>query len=157
MKKGLTYCTALGIGSGVMYLLDPDRGKRRRALLRDKCVSATRKTREAIEISARDLRNRARGIATSIQSRFTSNETDDAVLVERVRSKLGRVVSHPHAIGVAVADGNVTLNGPILEGEVDRLLTCMKRIQGVREVVNKLEVHEEAGSHPALQVQGGGE
>lgn len=151
MKKGLTYCTALGIGSGVMYLLDPDRGKRRRALLRDKCVSATRKTREGIEISARDLRNRARGLATSIQSRFTSNETDDAVLVERVRSKLGRVVSHPHAIGVAVADGNVTLNGPILEGEVDRLLTCVKRIQGVREVVNKLEVHEEAGSHPALQ------
>jgi hypothetical protein len=134
-----------------MYLLDPDRGKRRRALLRDKCVSATKKTREGIEISARDLRNRARGIFASIQSRFSANETDDVVLVDRVRSKLGRVVSHPHAIGVAVADGNVTLNGPVLEGEVDRLLTCVKRIQGVNGVVDKLEIHEKAGDHPALQ------
>lgn len=83
----------------------PYRGKRRRALLRDKWVSATRKTGEGIEVTARDLNNRARGIATSIQSRFTSDETDDAVLIDRVRSKLGRIVSHPGAIEVAATTG----------------------------------------------------
>jgi hypothetical protein len=30
-------------------------------------------------------------------------------------------------------------------------LTCVKRIQGVKEVANNLEVHKEAGNHPALQ------
>ena len=55
MNKGLTFGAGLGIGSGVMYLLDPDRGKRRRALLRDKFVAATRKTGEGIETTARDL------------------------------------------------------------------------------------------------------
>jgi hypothetical protein len=151
MNKGLTFGAGLGIGTGVMYLLDPDRGKRRRALLRDKFVSATRKTGEGIEITARDLSNRARGIATSIQSRFTSDETDDAVLIDRVRSKLGRIVSHPGAIEVAAENGHVTLKGPILEGEVDSLLTCLKRIPGVNEVANNLEIHKEAGSHPSLQ------
>jgi hypothetical protein len=151
MNRRLTFGAGLGIGTVVMYLLDPDRGKRRRALLRDKCVSATRKTGEAIEVTARDLNNRARGIATSIQAKFTSDETDDAVLIDRVRSKLGRIVSHPGAIEIAAEDGNVTISGPILEREVDSLLACVKGIQGVNEVANNLEVHKEAGNHPALQ------
>lgn len=151
VNKGLTFGAGLGIGTVVMYLLDPDRGKRRRALLRDKCVSATRKTSEAIEVTARDLTNRAQGIATSIQARFTSGETNDAVLVDRVRSKLGRLISHPSAIGVAAENGNVTISGPILEREVDTLLACVKGIQGVNDVTNNLEVHKEAGNHPALQ------
>jgi BON domain-containing protein len=151
MNKGVALGAGVGIGTGLMYLLDPDRGKRRRALLRDKVVWATRKTGEGIEVTSRDLSNRARGIATSIQSRFTSDETDDAVLIDRVRSRLGRIVSHPGAIRVEVENRKVTLNGPILEGEVDSLLTCVKRISGVNEVVNNLEVHKEAGNHPALQ------
>ena len=151
MNKGLTFGAGLGIGTAVMYALDPDRGKRRRALLRDKFVSAKRKTGEGIEITARDLSNRARGIAGSFLSRFTSEETADAVLDDRVRAKLGRIVSHPAAIKVAAQNGNVILNGPILEAEVDDLLSCVKRIPGVREVTNNLEVHKKAGNHPALQ------
>jgi hypothetical protein len=151
MNKGLILGAGLGVGTSLMYLLDPDRGKRRRALLRDKFVWATKKTGEGMEVTARDLSNRARGIATSIQSRFTSDETDDAVLIDRVRSKLGRIVSHPGAIEVRAEDGNVTLSGPILEGEVDSLFTCVKRIQGVNEVIDNLEVYKEAGNYPALQ------
>jgi BON domain len=151
MNKALTFGAGFGLGTGVMYLLDPDRGKRRRALLRDKCVAASRKTGEGIETTARDLSNRARGIASSIQSTFTSLETDDAVIVDRVRSRLGRIVSHPGAIEVASANGNVTVSGPILEAEVDKLLACVKQTHGVNEVTNNLEVHQEAGNHPALQ------
>jgi hypothetical protein len=151
MNKALTFGAGLGIGTGVMYLLDPDRGKRRRALLRDKCVSTTKKTGEGIQTTARDMSNRARGIATTIKSRFTSNESDDTVLIDRVRSKLGRIVSHPGAIEVTAENGRVTLSGPILESEVDSLLACVKRIQGVNEVSENLEVHSEAGNHPALQ------
>ncbi len=151
MNKGLTFGAGLGIGTIVMYVLDPDRGKRRRALLRDKISSATKKAGQGIEITARDFRNRAQGLAASIKSRFTSAETDDAVLIDRVRSKLGRIVSHPKAIVVASENANVTLSGPILEAEVDKLLNCVKQIEGVNEVANNLEVHKEAGNHPALQ------
>ncbi len=151
MNRGLALGAGLGIGTGLMYLFDPDRGKRRRALLRDKVVWAKQKSAEEIETTARDLSNRASGIAASIRSRFTSDEADDVVLVERVRSKLGRIVSHPGAIKVAVEDGNINMSGPILEDEVEKLLSCVKWIQGVSEVTNNLEVHKEAGNHPALQ------
>ena len=151
MNKGLTFGAGLGLGTGLMFLLDPDRGKRRRALLRDKCVWSARKTGEAAQVTARDLRNRAQGIASSIQSSFKSEMVDDTKLTDRVRSKLGRVVSHPHAIGVTARDGVITLSGPILTEEVPYLLACVNRVSGVSEVVNNLEPHATADNHPALQ------
>ena len=140
-----------GVGAATMFLLDPARGKRRRALVRDKFALATRKTGECMEVTARDLRNRTRGTLAAIQSRFSSEQPDDSVLVDRVRSKLGRVTSHPSAIEVTAQDGNVTLSGPILAKEVPHLLTCVKWTSGVKDISTNLEVHEEAGNHPALQ------
>lgn len=151
MNRGLTFGTGLGLGTAAMFLLDPDRGKRRRALLRDKVDWCTRKTSEGFKVTARDFNNRARGIASTVQSKFRAEEPDDNVIVDRVRAKLGRVVSHPHAINVTASKGNVTLSGPILEKEVGNLLTCVKRVHGVNEVSNNLEVHQVAGNHPALQ------
>jgi hypothetical protein len=151
MNKALAFGAGLGLGTGLMYLLDPDRGRRRRALLRDKGVWAARKTGECLEVTARDLRNRSQGIISELQSRFSSEPVDDSVLVDRVRAKLGRIVSHPSAIEVTAQNGNVTLSGPILAAEVPELLACANCISGVNEVTNNLEVHEEAGNHPALQ------
>ena len=75
----------------------------------------------------------------------------DSVLVDRVRAKLGRVVSHPKAIQVSAQGGRVTLSGPILTAEVPELLACVNRLNGVNEVINQLEPHDEPGNHPALQ------
>lgn len=44
MNKELTFGAGLGIGTLLMYLVDPDRGKRRRALMRNKFVWAQKKT-----------------------------------------------------------------------------------------------------------------
>lgn len=140
-----------GVGAAAMFLLDPDRGKRRRALVRDKFALATRMTGECMEVTGRDLRNRTLGTLKSIQSRLASEQPDDSVLVERVRSKIGRVVSHPSAIQVTAQDGNVTLAGPVLASEAPHLVTCVSWVPGVQDVTNNLEVHEEAGNHPALQ------
>jgi hypothetical protein len=68
-----------------------------------------------------------------------------------VRSKLGRVVSHPHAIEVSAQNGRITLAGPILTEEVPYLLACVNRVSGVNEVVNHLEPHAAADNHPSLQ------
>jgi hypothetical protein len=151
MNKGLTFGAGLGLGTGLMYLLDPDRGRRRRALLRDKGALAVRKTGECWNVTTRDLSNRTQGIVSELKSHLSSEPIDDSVLVERVRAKLGRVVSHPSAIQVTVQNGVVTLAGPILSAEAPELLSLVSGLRGVNEVVNNLELHETAENHPALQ------
>ena len=151
MNKALLFGAGLGLGTATMYLLDPDRGKRRRAFVRDKFALATRKTGDCIEVTTRDVQNRTRGLMAAIQSRLSSEQPDDTVLVDRVRSKLGRIVSHPSAIKVTAQNGNVTLSGPILANEVPHLLSCVKWTRGVQDINNNLEVHERSENHPALQ------
>ncbi len=52
----------IGIGAGLMYLLDPERGRKRRALLRDKAVALSNDASDAIGKTSRDLGNRAQGV-----------------------------------------------------------------------------------------------
>ncbi|WP_437668738.1 SRPBCC family protein [Sorangium sp. So ce131] len=53
---------ALGIGAGLMYTFDPDRGAQRRASARDKAVGLAYQTGVLLDRSARDLRNQSRGV-----------------------------------------------------------------------------------------------
>ena len=50
------------LGALAMYMLDPDRGRRRRALVRDKAYSAALHTRRNVYAKSRDLANRTKGI-----------------------------------------------------------------------------------------------
>jgi len=146
--------SAAGIGAGLMYLLDPDRGARRRAIVRDKSVHAVHRAADLVDKGTRDLGFRLRGVAAEARSIVRSDHPSDPLLVERVRSKLGRAVSHPHAIHVEAHDGRVTLSGPVLRGEVGALLSAVLAVPGVRSVDDRLEPHTAEEQVPALQ--GGG-
>ena len=143
--------TGIGIGIGLMYFLDPDRGRRRRALVRDKITSTVHSTANAIGTTRRDVAHRASGVVARMRGLFRDPPVDDDVLIERVRAHLGRVVSHPHAIHVEVVDGCVTLSGAILQEEVRPLLRAVRRVQGVCDVLNALDAHSAAHSVPSLQ------
>lgn len=152
MNKGLTLVSAAGMGAGLMYLFDPDRGKRRRALLRNKGVHISRIASDAAGKTRRDIRNHLRGAFAQVESVFVDNgPVSNDVLAARVRSKLGRVVSHPSAVEVKAVDGLIILSGPILADEAHPLLDSVTGIQGVKNIENRLEVHEHAGDIPALQ------
>jgi uncharacterized membrane protein len=139
------------VGAGAMYLLDPDRGARRRSLFWDQGVHVSHKLGDGLAATARDARNRTAGAAAELRSRFRADEADDEVLHERVRSAIGRAVSHPSAITVLVSDGRVTLTGPVLADEVDDLIERVKEVRGVKEVGNELEIHPSADGVPQLQ------
>jgi uncharacterized membrane protein len=141
-------------GVGLMYLFDPERGRRRRALVRDKFARGLDTAKDAAGVTGRDLRNRARGVVAQARALTDREPVSDEVLTERVRSQLGRVVSHPGAIEVTVTRGVVTLTGPVLSREVDDLLSSVSKVRGVEDVENRLEVHDRSGAVPGLQ--GGG-
>ena len=141
----------LGAGVGLMYFLDPERGRRRRALVRNKVAHTLKVSADAAGTTGRDPAHRAAGSAARVRSTLRRRRVDDVVLIERVRAQLGRVVSHPHAIDVKAMDGHVTLSGPILLAEVNQLLRAVERVAGVRDVANALEVHKEPGTVPVLQ------
>jgi hypothetical protein len=153
MDKG-SLLSGMAVGAALVYVLDPDRGGRRRALVRDKVVRGSRLTGEAVDATLRDMQNRARGVAAVARGRLRREEVDDTRLLERVRAKLGRVCSHPHAIDVEVQDGEATLRGPALADEVKALLTAAASVRGVHSVVNDLEPHDSPDGIPALQGDG---
>ncbi|MGX2042063.1 BON domain-containing protein [Methylocaldum sp. MU1018] len=138
-------------GAALMYLFDPDRGRYRRAVLRDKAGSRMRRLDDALEVSLRDLRNRVTGAVAELDAWLTAGPVPDDILVDRIRANLGRVVSHPKVIDVRVQDGFVTLSGPILAHEHKALCRCAASVRGVRSVDDRLEVHETAERVPELQ------
>lgn len=151
MGKVSTLIGSAGMGALMMYVMDPDRGKRRRAIARDKMIRATKKTSETVEAGLRDARNRALGSVAELRATVRQEEVPDAKLVARIRSRIGRVISHPSAIEVECQDGQVMLRGPILAGEVDRLLRAARSVRGVKGVGHDLKVKERRDDMPALQ------
>lgn len=151
IRMGAMVLGGLGLGAALMYVLDPERGKRRRALVRDKAVRVARKASDTLDARSRDIRNRTRGAAAEIQAMTRQEDAPDPVLEERVRAEMGRAVTTPGAIDVRATGGKVTLSGPVLASEVDGLLSTVRGVRGVDEVVNGLAVHEIPEDVPALQ------
>jgi len=139
------------LGAGFMYLLDPDGGRRRRALLRDQIVSAGHKTSDAVGATSRDVTNRARGVVAELRGRLRREHVGDEKLRERVRARVGSVVGRTASLETHVSDGRVTLRGPVLGEEVERLMRRVRGVRGVEEVISQLEVHDAPGDVPALQ------
>src|SRR6476660_7871112 len=102
ITSGLTSIVAsVALGAIAMYAFDPDKGRRRRALARDKAVSVLLDTRHAAGATRRDVTHRLLGLRARALRLWTRQPTtDDLQLIERVRARMGRMVSHPHAIQV---------------------------------------------------------
>ena len=152
-RDSLLLLGGAALGAGVMYMLDPDRGTRRRALCRDQLMSAGNKTGMYAGKLSRDLRNRAQGLVAETRARFRHEEVSDDVLVSRVKAELGRHAVHHRALEITAKDGRVTLRGPALSAEADELISAVSSVRGVAGVDNQLEIHEQAGGVSSLQGQ----
>ncbi|RJR33409.1 MAG: BON domain-containing protein [Desulfobacteraceae bacterium] len=149
LKKAIL--ATAGVGAGLMYLFDPEAGRRRRALLRDKMTRGVHVSKGAVGVTSRDMKNRATGLLAEFKNLFSREEVSSEVLTERVRSQLGGAVSHPGSVEVDAQDGRVVLTGVVLANELNNLIRQVRAVRGVKEIENHLETHEEPGNVPGLQ------
>jgi hypothetical protein len=138
---------ALAAAAGAVgaYFLDPRQRRRRVARVRDRVVHLAHEASDLADAGARDLAHRARGVVAGLRQAVDRSTPRDDVLVQRVRSRLGRWVSYPAAIDVTAAAGAVTLSGAVLESEQERLLRELRWMHGVRRVQNRLQPQPASG------------
>lgn len=151
-RQGSHLLLGLGLGALAMYFADPQNGRRRRALVANRYTHLTTRLRDGAQVARRDVSHRASGLAAQVRRFFNGGASaDDVVLVERVRSALGRVTSHPGAIEVDAMEGRVELRGVALSHEAEGIVARVRRVPGVRSVDSDLVLHDEPGSIPSLQ------
>jgi len=144
----LALVLGLSLGAALMYFLDPDNGRRRRALVRERSARYAREARDRQAGLLRHAGNRARGAAASVRRRLHADDiVEDGVLLERVRAALGHVVGDPHAVDIRVKCGTVVLKGPARQDQMDELIACVRNVRGVLDVENRLSLSP--GSAPA--------
>ncbi|HEV8293409.1 MAG TPA: BON domain-containing protein [Tepidisphaeraceae bacterium] len=146
MSQGAAALACLALGVGAMYLLDPVDGERRRHVFRDKFLSAFGRMATKLEKQGRNIWNHATGMAYEARSSLSREQIDDRTLSERIRSTMGRYVDNVGAIDVQCIQGRVTLRGPVMASQLNRLLKGIRGVRGVSGIDNQLEVQAQRGS-----------
>ena len=141
--KALAFLGGVGVGALAMYFLDPTSGSARRSAARSKAVKAGRDTGAVVQGRARAMASRAKALAEQSLARFDSTAPSDDVLAQRVRTSLGRVISHPRLISISAQAGVVTLSGTVSEEESIGLSAAVRGVDGVKDLVDQTTVREE--------------
>lgn len=139
------------VGAGLMYVLDPNTGRRRRAFARDKVVRGRNIGTRWLAKQARNANHHVYGWFAERRARLRQDRVADEVLEERVKAQVGHVVSHPGSLEVRACDGVVTICGPILAQEIDILEKRLSETRGVRSWDLQVSPRQSAGSEPGLQ------
>ncbi|HKX29961.1 MAG TPA: YtxH domain-containing protein [Blastocatellia bacterium] len=62
----------MGLGAGLMYILDPEQGRRRR----DKFTNTVNRTGQAIGTKSRDLKDRAREMIAEKSAQYRNSDSE---------------------------------------------------------------------------------
>jgi uncharacterized membrane protein len=136
----------IALGALAMYIADPVQGRRRRALLQDKLTHVTNSTSRLMDQTLHDAQNRWSGLQASAMQLLLPRQAkpiDDHVLEARVRSRLGRAMSHVHDVEVHAHQGTVTLAGNFDSEEKEKILNLVAAIPGVDSVKGTAQAQTE--------------
>jgi len=124
-----------GIGAGLMYLLDPKRGRSRRTHLIGGAAGLLHRRERKLGKRATDFLNRIHGLGVIAAEAIAPRKLpSDEVLQERIRSRMGHIVADPQEIEVRVEDGVVTLEGELTHPERRRLKEEVRAMPGVKKI-----------------------
>ena len=139
----LKYLFAATIGAALAYFLDPDRGRRRRNVARDRIAATIRRTSRRVESTARYAASTAEGLSQRAAHMGTEYEPlDDATLAHKVETELFRDPGVPKGkININSEHGVIKVRGEVEHPEeINAILAKVRDIPGVVDVENLLHL-----------------
>ncbi|HLH30930.1 MAG TPA: hypothetical protein VKY31_06975 [Terriglobia bacterium] len=140
-----------GIGAGLMYLLDPQLGRRRRAILHDKTVSLTRQATDVVDKTARDVRNRAYGTVVSIKTGHVM-DMHPSILNANWPPAIRLLVGAAGTVMAAAGVAKRGLSGTVLTGIGLGSVAVAVTNVSVRDIINRAATTSETQT-PARQTE----
>lgn len=135
---------AAAAGFAAMYLLDPDRGKRRRAMLRDRTAGIVRKAGTVTGRTQRKVASDLYGVGQKVTHPGLTQEdpANDATLAQKVMTELFRDDDVPKgSINVNAENGVIQLRGTVERPEIVlEIEGRVRRVPGVLDVDNLLHL-----------------
>jgi hyperosmotically inducible periplasmic protein len=138
--------TGAAIGAAAMFILDPQNGRRRRSLARDKAIKARNTVDHVVNESLPRRADYASGVAEGARHRiqeFTEGTSkrpaeNEQVLLDRVLSTVFRDPELPKGdLNINATGSTVFLRGSIEDQEiVDTIEKRVRDVEGVDNVVN---------------------
>jgi osmotically-inducible protein OsmY len=140
----------VGLGALLAYFFDPENGRRRRALARDRIPAFLRRMNEKAERAGKAVAAEAEGVkqkATHLEEE-EKPQPDDVTLARKVETEIFRDADVPKGqINVNAENGKIVLRGEVEKpAMIKDLEKRAKKVQGVAEVENLL--HTPGGSTP---------
>jgi BON domain len=130
-----------GLGAGVMYFFDPQEGRRRRAMTKDRTGGLFRRLSHRSERAGRAVTARTYGVKQKIVHRTEEEkDLDDVTLARKVETEIFREADAPKGqVDVNAVNGVVYLRGEVEKPEMIRdLEEAARKVSGVKGVENLL-------------------
>jgi hyperosmotically inducible periplasmic protein len=135
LRSTLKFVKGAAIGATTTYYLDPDRGRARRARLRDQLLAAGRRGARSAGRRARYQLGRVKGRAMRSLGRGRFEPVDDRLLAGHLRGVLGRVQGPTDQLTTEVVDGVVRLRGEVASpADRQRIVSALACEPGVVRV-----------------------
>lgn len=134
MRTLLKYGFVAALAGFVAYLFDPDSGRRRRAILKDKAGAFVRSSQQKAEQKQRYYAGKAEGLKHEVLGASEGEVPNDETLAQKIQSEVLRHYDASH-INVNVENGVAVLRGQLQRpDEIRALIRDVERVPGVRDV-----------------------
>jgi len=134
----------VGLGAALTYFFDPQQGRRRRAMTRDRVAAFFRRRVRQGERLGRTASAEAEGVVQKAKhlQEEPKPQPDDVTLTRKVETEIFRDAEVPKGqINVNAENGKIYLRGEVGQPELIKdLEKRARKVQGVQEVENLLHL-----------------
>jgi osmotically-inducible protein OsmY len=142
MRKLTSFGLAAALGAAVAYILDPDRGRSRRAKLADQAAARARDAAGTVKAKAEYQKGVAKGLIHEAADVFSPEEpVDDDILLQKVKSEALGYWPDSKDIEVDITNGMVRVSGTVgNESDRESLIQLIRKVDGVGLIDDRLRV-----------------